>query len=122
MVLRLSSFRPRHRRRGRAGCVKPIPCPWIVSLIFASDKRRSTRETEDRQIARAAALLFAGLVAAYAASRTTGITLLAPDREPVDAVGVSTKLVEALGFAAALRLVQPIGRHRRRPTCEEVPR
>lgn len=77
----------------------------------------------DRHVAGAAGLLFAGLIAAYILSRTIGIPVLSPDREPVDAVGVATNLVEALGFALALFLVR---RHRcetrRRLTLQEVSR
>src|SRR3954469_2892528 len=40
----------------------------------------------------AAVPLLAALIAAFAASRTIGIPLLAPEPEPVDAVGLATKL------------------------------
>lgn len=71
--------------------------------------------------ARGAALLLAGLVALYAASRTTGIPLLEPDTEPLDAVGVTTKLVEGLGLVFALRLSRSVG-DRRSPLTQEVAR
>jgi hypothetical protein len=71
--------------------------------------------------ARGAALLLAGLIAFYAASRTTGIPLLEPHAEPLDAVGATTKLVEALGLAFALRLNRPEG-DRRSPLIQEVAR
>jgi hypothetical protein len=71
--------------------------------------------------ARGAALLLGGLVAFYAASRTTGIPLLEPHAEPLDAVGASTKLVEALGLVFALRLSRPAG-GRRSPLKQEVAR
>jgi hypothetical protein len=92
-----------------------------VALLLATGAVLVIRPA-GRQVARAAALLFAGLIAAYAVSRTTGIPLLAADREAVDTVGVITNLVEALGLAAALRLGQLIGRRSRRPTLQEVPR
>jgi hypothetical protein len=69
--------------------------------------------------ARGAALLLAGLVAFYAASRTTGLPLLEPHPEPVDAVGVTTKLVEGLGLVFALRLSRPMS-DRRSPLTQEV--
>jgi hypothetical protein len=50
-----------------------------------------------------AALMLGGLVAAYAASRSTGIPLLAPDPEAVDLVGVASVLIELTGVAFALR-------------------
>jgi hypothetical protein len=63
---------------------------------------------EDRRIARIAALLLGGLIASYAASRTTGIPLLAPDPEAVDAVGVAASSIELVGLGCALWLSQPI--------------
>ena len=71
--------------------------------------------------ARGAALLLAGLIAFYAASRTTGIPLLEPHAEPLDAVGATTKLVEAFGLVFALRLSRPVG-GRRSPLTQEVAR
>ena len=68
--------------------------------------------------ARGAALLLAGLIACYAASRTTGLPLLEPHAEPLDAVGATTKLVEAIGLVFALRLSQPAGDRRSRLTQE----
>jgi hypothetical protein len=67
---------------------------------------------DNTRIAQATALLLAGLIVAYAADRTTGIPLLAPEPEAADAVGLATKLVEAAGLACALWLSQPAGGHR----------
>ena len=55
--------------------------------------------------ARMTALLLAGLLVAYAASRTTGIPWIEPDAEPVDAGGVAAKLAEAAGLLFALKLI-----------------
>lgn len=71
--------------------------------------------------ARGAALLLAGLVACYAASRTTGIPLLEPHAEPLDAVGVTTKLVEVVGLVFAFSLSRPLG-GRRSPLTQEAAR
>jgi hypothetical protein len=68
----------------------------------------------DRRIAQAAGLLLGGLVAAYAASRTTGIPVLDPDPEPVDAVGIAAVVLELAGLALALRLGQLRDRRLRR--------
>jgi|SRR5690242_4460795 hypothetical protein len=75
----------------------------------------------DRRVAQVAALLLAGLILSWAASRTTGIPFLQPQPESVDAVGVVTNLVEALGLALALWLSQSMG-GRWRPTSQEVSR
>jgi hypothetical protein len=76
---------------------------------------------DDPRTASLAALLLAGLIAAWAASRTTGIPLLQTHREPVDGVGLVTKLVEALGLACALWIRQPLG-GRRPSILQEVSR
>jgi hypothetical protein len=79
-----------------------------------------TRRPGDRVLAMAVAALLAGLIAAYVTSRTTGIPVLDPEPEGVEAVGVATCSVEALGLLGALWLGQPFGRHPRRSTPQEV--
>ena len=78
-----------------------------IVLLLATGAALTVRPN-DRRIAAAAAVLFAGLIAGYVISRVSGIPLLAPDRETVDEVGVATKVVEATGLALALWLSQPI--------------
>jgi hypothetical protein len=63
----------------------------------------------DRRAAAGAAVVLAGVIAAWAASRVTGLPLVHPHAEPVDALGVVTKVVEAAGLASALWLCQPAG-------------
>jgi hypothetical protein len=76
----------------------------------------------NRRLAWIAALMLGGLIAAYAASRTTGIPLLAPDPEAVDGIGIAAASIELLGLCCALCLAQTAGRRRRRPFLQEVPR
>lgn len=52
----------------------------------------------------AAALVLAGLLAAYALAATAGLPFLHPEPEPVDGIAVATKAVEAAGLMAALAL------------------
>jgi len=52
----------------------------------------------------AAALIFAALIAAYALSVTTGLPWLSSRPEPVDAVGMAAKTVEALGLVFSIHL------------------
>jgi hypothetical protein len=54
----------------------------------------------------ATAMTLAGLIASYALAVTFGLPMLHPDPEPVDGIGVATKLVEAVGLAAALDLLR----------------
>lgn len=76
---------------------------------------------QDRRIAVVAALLLTGLIASWGASRVTGIPFLQPRPEPVDLVGLVTKLVELLGLAFATWLSQPAD-GRRSPAIQEVSR
>jgi hypothetical protein len=63
-----------------------------------------TRRPASTPSVRAAAILLAGLVAAYALAVTAGIPVLHPEPEPVDGLGLATKAIELVGLAAALRL------------------
>lgn len=66
-----------------------------------------------------AALLFAGLMASYAAATTVGIPLLSTEPEAVDGAALATKFVDSFGLLFALKLSQPVGGHRS-PTRQEV--
>jgi hypothetical protein len=76
----------------------------------------------DRRITTAAGLLLASLIVAYLTSRTTGIPVLDPEPEALDAVGVATTAAEAVGFAVALWLIHPLGQQDRPIHLKEVPR
>ena len=91
-----------------------------VGLLGAAAVALAIRP-ESLRAAQGAAVLLAGLIALYAASRSTGIPLLEPHAEPLDAVGVTTKLVEAVGLVFALRLSRSVG-DRRSPQLQEVAR
>ncbi len=53
----------------------------------------------------AAALTLGGLIASYAFAVTTGLPLLHPAPEPIDALALATKAFEAVGLAAASSLL-----------------
>jgi len=59
-----------------------------------------------RRAAAALALLFVGLVVGYVATRVAALPPLDPDREPLDALGVTTTVIEAAGLVVALRLAR----------------
>lgn len=75
----------------------------------------------DRRITSAAGLILAGLILAYVVSRTTGIPVLDPEPEAVDAVGIATSVVEALGVLVALGLTYPLGPRGRLTHTKEMP-
>lgn len=90
-----------------------------VVLLVAAASAVAARPL-DRRVTGAAGLLLAGLMLAYLASRTTGIPMLDPDPEAVDAVGVATNIVEACGVLLALWLIHPLGRRDRLSHLQEV--
>lgn len=53
----------------------------------------------------ASAAVFVGLLASYALAVTSGLPLLHPEPEQVDALGLATKAIEAVGLAAASSLL-----------------
>jgi hypothetical protein len=59
--------------------------------------------------AHAATLLLTALIGAYALNVAAGLPWLSDDAEPVDLVGLATKVVEAIGLIFAIRLSQRIG-------------
>jgi hypothetical protein len=67
-----------------------------------------------------AAAVLGGLIVGYITSRTTGIPVLAPDPEAVDAIGVIAVCIELLGVVCAIGLAQPIRRQRRRHHIQEA--
>jgi peptidoglycan/LPS O-acetylase OafA/YrhL len=56
------------------------------------------RRPQSRLAVSAAAALLAGLIGVYLATRLTALPTLADHAEPVDALGLATKLVEAGGL------------------------
>jgi hypothetical protein len=90
----------------------------LAALALAGAAVRVDRAPTAASLA-AAGLLLAPLLAAYAATRLLALPPLT-HAEPVDALGVITKLIEAAGLALALRLWQThAGRTRQPPALRE---
>jgi hypothetical protein len=64
-----------------------------------------TRWPGNRPAVGAAAALLGGLLASYALAVTTGLPVLHPDPEPVDALALATKAIEIVGLLAATSLL-----------------
>lgn len=108
---------PEHLREApQLGIAFIIAVALLLTAVVALALR-----PDDRRIAQVAVLLLAALMVCWGASRITGIPLLQPRPEPVDVVGLVTKLIEALGLACALWLSQPVG-GRRSSAIQEVSR
>jgi apolipoprotein N-acyltransferase len=101
----------------RLGAAFVVAVVLLVSAVLATAWRPG-----DRRVTIGVAALLGGLMLAYVASRTTAIPVLDPEREALDAVGVATTVVEAIGLAFALWLAQPLGRLRRPSHLQEVSR
>lgn len=81
----------------------------VVVILLAAVVATLVMRPQSARVARGASVVLAGLIGAYAASRTTGIPLLSPEPEAVDPVGVATNLVQALALVFSLKLTQTIG-------------
>jgi hypothetical protein len=89
------------RALGIAFAISAVALLWAAASVARAD--------EPPVPCALAAAMLAGLIAAYAASRTIGLPLLEPHAEPLDAVGLVTQVVQGAGLCAALRLCQPTG-------------
>lgn len=63
-----------------------------------------TARPESRAVTSVAGLVLLGLLVSYAVASTSGIPILHPEVDSIDAVGVLTKAVEVLGLGLALGL------------------
>jgi hypothetical protein len=93
----------------------------VAVLLLLGAAVGLTFRPSDRRVATAVALLLAGLVVAYLLTRTTGLPMLDPAPEALDAVGLATNGVEALGLGLALSLNQANRRSSRQTHLKEVP-
>ena len=87
-----------------------------VCLLVAVGAAVALRPWSVRPV-QAAALLFAGLIVAYAAATGAGIPVLSAQPEAVDAVALATKFAESIGLVFALKPSQAVsgtGRPQRR--------
>jgi hypothetical protein len=77
----------------------------VATVMLAGLALALTRRTS-LATALAAAVTLAGLLASYALAVTTGVPVLHPDVEAVDALAIATKAIEAAGLLAALAVAR----------------
>lgn len=77
---------------------------FAVSALALAVLAVAVARRPDGILVDAAAVLLAGLIAAWGLAVTTGIPGLVPEPEPVDALALVTKAVEVVGLAVALSL------------------
>jgi hypothetical protein len=78
---------------------------FLVSTVLLAVYAVALTGAVEPLVLASTALLLAGLLAAYAFAVTTGVPVLHPDVEPVDALALFTKAVELGGLAASLHLL-----------------
>ena len=88
---------PSHLRESAAAGVAFL----VAALALGGLTIWLTRRPESRPALAGAGVLLAGLLAGYALATTTGLPVLHPSEEPVQALGLATKAVELLGLVAA---------------------
>ena len=77
----------------------------VATVLLAALAVALTRRPAQLVLA-SAALVFAGLLASYALTVTTGLPVLHPERESVDALALATKAVEAIGLVTVTTLLR----------------
>jgi hypothetical protein len=83
------------------------PLGWsfvLATLLLAACAVALERRRESRWPVRLSAVVLAGLIAGYWATRLSHVPGLDSTPEAVDVVGVATKVVEAAGLVLALHL------------------
>jgi hypothetical protein len=99
---------PSHLEHERALGAAFVAAAVLALVVVGAMTIRPSRAAP----ARLAVALLASLIAAYALAVTVGIPSLAGGPEPVDAIGLATKSVEAVGLVFALHLIPTLGGHR----------
>jgi hypothetical protein len=77
----------------------------VATILLAALAVALTRRPSQLVLA-SAAVVMAGLLASYALAVTTGLPVLHPERESVDALALFTKAVEAIGLVTATTLLR----------------
>ena len=96
---------PAHLEHGTAlGVAFVLAALLMVGLAAALATAPSNRTTVE-----SAALALVALIAAYALSVTTGLPGLIDEPERIDAAGLVTKAVEAVGLVFALHMKSTLG-------------
>ena len=91
---------PEHFEEG-AGAGLGFAAATVILAVFVVALTARPAST----LALGAAVVLGGLLASYALAITTGLPVLHPDPEPVVALALATKAIEAIGLIEALRLL-----------------
>ena len=92
--MRRSFPRTSRREPGRASAS-------LLASLRAGGLRRAPDATPVSLALAATAAVFAGLIVSYLVVLASGLPVLHPEREPVEALAVWTKAIEAAGLAVA---------------------
>jgi hypothetical protein len=92
---------PTHFGEGAVAGTAFVAATVVLALLAIA----ITRASQPHALVAAAGVTFAGLIASYALATTTGLPLLHDAPEPVDALALFTKAVEATGLFTAWSLI-----------------
>ena len=88
---------------------------FLLSAVLLAVLAVALTDGPSRLNVAAAAVLLAGLMGSWVLAVTTGLPVLLPDGESVEAIAVLTKAVELVGLVVAVRLLVAPGRSEGRP-------
>jgi hypothetical protein len=91
-----------HRRSSR----RRYRSAWALRSLLSHSQPLRPGSTGGRRANRPCTRLrslLGALLIAYVATRITAVPLLGDHREPIDAIGIATKLIEAVGLVLAIK-------------------
>jgi hypothetical protein len=81
----------------------------VAALLLAGLVVGLSFRPADTIVAMSAGAVLAGLLSSYVLATTTGLPVLSPEAEPVEALALATKAIEAAGLLAAAQVLRRRG-------------
>jgi hypothetical protein len=79
---------------------------FVVAAVALGLSAVALTRNPSRHVLLATVALLAGLIVVYVPVIATGLPILHPDQEPVEALALCTKAIEAIGLVVAARCVR----------------
>ena len=90
-----------HFEEGRGAGIGFVVAALLLAVLAVALTRKPTRPALVTTV-----VVFAGLIGSYALATTTGVPVLQPQPDAVDALALFTKSVEAVGLFLAVSLLR----------------